>query len=160
MCLIFDLYIRPKPQKKPAVGRYGVYDPSKKDKNKIISFLREHAPQYPLDGPLALLMVMFLPIPKNTSKKVRELMIKGEIFPEKRPDVDNLAYIVKNAMNTLIYRDDSQIISENNIKLYGDIPMINIKLTRMHKQILPRSIYAFEKRDLSCNCLGQCKGIS
>ena len=49
-------------------------------------------------------------IPKSWSKKDRELALEGRI-PPKKPDVDNVVKIVLDALNRVVYIDDTQVTS-------------------------------------------------
>jgi len=48
--------------------------------------------------------------------------------PTTRPDIDNLAYVVTNAMKHMFYWDDSQIVDLNLKKRYAEQPSIHITL--------------------------------
>ena len=52
----------------------------------------------------------YFSIPKSTSKKKTALMVSGEIRPTKKPDADNVAKIVADALNNVAYKDDTQIV--------------------------------------------------
>ena len=66
---------------------------------------------YPLERnlPLEISILALFPIPKYASKKTKELMINGYIFPTKKPDGDNIIKAILDALNGVAYRDDSQI---------------------------------------------------
>lgn len=49
-------------------------------------------------------------------------MIKGEIRPTKKPDLDNVAKIICDGLNKIAYEDDSQIIDLTVTKYYAEIP--------------------------------------
>ena len=68
--------------------------------------------------PLIIYIDTYFEIPKSTSKKKRGQMIDGEIMPCKKPDLDNIAKVVCDALNKLAYHDDSQIISLRLNKYY------------------------------------------
>jgi len=55
-------------------------------------------------------------------------MINGVILPKKRPDFDNLAYIITNALKEIVYEDDSLITDCIIRKRYGEIPKTVIKI--------------------------------
>ena len=116
----------PKPQARPKffrnkagfIGTYSpktdwfglVYGETLKQKEKI---------QEKLKGALQLNLLFFMPIPKSISKKKRE-QLKYVI---KKPDVDNLAKAVMDAMNNAgIWEDDSQISRLDVLKVYGEEP--------------------------------------
>ena len=50
------------------------------------------------------------------------------ILPIKRPDVDNLAYLVTNSLKGIVYADDSQVVDLILHKRYGNDPRTVIKV--------------------------------
>lgn len=79
-------------------------------------------------GALRLNLLFYLPIPKSFSKKKRENLM----YVSKRPDVDNLAKAVMDAMNnTGIWEDDSQIARLDIVKAYGEEPKCVITLIEL-----------------------------
>ena len=72
--------------------------------------------------PLRMYIKAFYPIPKSTSKKNRQLMIEGKLFPTKKPDADNVAKVVCDALNGVAYGDDTQIVKLSVEKVYTDEP--------------------------------------
>ena len=63
---------------------------------------RQHAPETPLEGPVAFAARFFLPRPKSAPKKVT--------MPLTRPDIDNLVSKLTDQFNGVFYRDDAQIV--------------------------------------------------
>lgn len=57
-------------------------------------------------------------IPKSKSKKVKAQMYTGAILPTKKPDADNIAKVVCDALNGVAYKDDTQVCSLTVIKRY------------------------------------------
>ena len=57
-------------------------------------------------------------IPKSTSKKRRLLMEAREELPCKKPDADNIAKVICDALNKVAYGDDTQICSLKVDKRY------------------------------------------
>lgn len=68
--------------------------------------------------PLQMEITACYGIPKSASKKDRERMLSGELFPTKKPDADNIAKIICDALNGVAYHDDTQIVQLNIIKRY------------------------------------------
>ena len=66
-------------------------------------------PGYHDKEPVSLIIHAYYKIPKSTSKAKRELMLHDVILPTKKPDVDNIAKIICDALNKHAYDDDSQI---------------------------------------------------
>jgi Holliday junction resolvase RusA-like endonuclease len=90
----------------------------------------------PLEGPLLVHLRVYLPIPASLSARRRELAIAGLIFPAKRPDLDN--YIKQlDALNQLVWRDDSQIVQLEASKLFAEIPRIEIAIDELPRHDRP-----------------------
>ncbi len=70
----------------------------------------------------------FFSIPKSTSKKKREEIFRGNIKPTKKPDCDNIAKVVLDALNKVAYYDDSQIVRLTVQKLYSDEPCVIVHI--------------------------------
>ena len=51
----------------------------------------------------------YLKIPKSTSKAKVEEMLENKISPTKKPDVDNIAKSILDAMNNFVFKDDNQV---------------------------------------------------
>lgn len=78
------------------------------------------------DVPVALSISAFYGIPKSATKRKREEMLAGEIRPTKKPDADNLAKLVGDALNGIAYYDDSQIVQCYVEKFYSDKPRVDV----------------------------------
>ena len=59
--------------------------------------------------PLTMAVTAVYEIPKSTSKKKVKLMQEGLERPCKKPDIDNIAKVVCDALNKVAYGDDTQI---------------------------------------------------
>ena len=129
---IYELTGKPVPQKQTrfvcACRKGHAYDPSRKDLEQMQWQMRPFAPETPLQGPVELTMIFFFPIPKATSAIRRRQMINRVILPIVRPDEDNLAYIVTNAMKKIFYEDDSQICAKHVYKFYGAQPKTVVRV--------------------------------
>ncbi len=58
-------------------------------------------------------------------------MINGSLLPIKRPDIDNLAYMITNAMKGLFYEDDSQIVDLLLHKRYAEETRTVVKVIEL-----------------------------
>jgi Holliday junction resolvase RusA-like endonuclease len=129
---IFEIHGAPIPQKQTRCTCIGgvprLYDPGKKEKEQIQWQIRPYAPKEPLKGPIELTMTFFMPIPKSTSSKGRKAMINRVILPVVKPDADNLAYLITNALKKIVYEDDKQICASHVYKFYGEEPKTVIKV--------------------------------
>jgi Holliday junction resolvase RusA-like endonuclease len=129
--ILFEIHTIPKPQKQTLYGKRRFYDPSKEYKQALQWQMRPYAPKEPLEGPVKVHIHFYMPMPKDVTAPKRRQMINGIIVPCKRPDLDNLAYSVTNAMNELIYADDSQIIDLTLSKRYSENPKIVVKIIEL-----------------------------
>jgi Holliday junction resolvase RusA-like endonuclease len=70
-----------------------------------------------------------MPIPKSFSKTKQLECLQFKIVPTVKPDLDNLAKTVLDAMNGIVYKDDSQIIQLHLRKGYAEKPctVVSIK---------------------------------
>lgn len=78
--------------------------------------------------PLEAEIIAYFSMPKNASKKRHTAMKRGLIRPTKKPDVDNIAKIVLDALNCLAYYDDSQVISCRIRKYYSEKPRVEVTI--------------------------------
>lgn len=60
--------------------------------------------------PLSVQIIAHYGIPKSTTKKDRALIADYKLLPTKKPDTDNIAKIVCDALNGVAYGDDAQIV--------------------------------------------------
>lgn len=133
--LTFEIHGAPEPQKQTRHGKGHCYDPSKKRKEQIQWQVKAFAPKEPLRGPISLSLHFVMPIPKSTSAVRKRHMINNTLMHVIRPDLDNLGYLVTNAMKGIIYADDSQIVELNQIKRYGDLPRTIVQIRELGDQI-------------------------
>lgn len=82
----------------------------------------------PFDGPLTCFAEAFMPIPPSWSLKKQAAAVAGEIFPTGKPDGDNIAKCVGDALNGIVWRDDAQIIMWQILKQYSDYPRLRISV--------------------------------
>ncbi len=79
----------------------------------------------PFDYPLSVKVEAFMPIPASWSLKKQASAASGEIAPTTKPDSDNIAKM-KDALNGVVWRDDSQIVSLLVVKRYSRTPLLRI----------------------------------
>ena len=51
-------------------------------------------------------------------------MLQGKILPTKKPDCDNIAKIICDALNGVAYDDDKQIVALKVTKIYSAEPRV------------------------------------
>ena len=72
------------------------------------------------DKPVRVEITAFFAPPKSTRKREKADMLANRILPMKKPDVDNIAKIILDALNKIAYVDDAQVIELSVIKRYAD----------------------------------------
>ena len=106
------------------------YSPAKtKNYEKAIADYYKQATRgfrFDKDEPICVNLVFGMPIPQSTPKSRREAMREGVIRHTKRPDVDNLAKSVLDALNGVAWEDDSQIVRLSVSKQYRETPDVYI----------------------------------
>lgn len=73
-----------------------------------------------LDGALEVAIQVTKQVPKSVSAKKRAAALAGKVRPTTKPDCDNIAKIVCDAMNKIVYGDDSQIALLTVEKFFGE----------------------------------------
>ena len=107
------------------------YTPAKtKDYEELIKqyFIIKHRGVEPLEGRICVSVKAFVEVPKSASKKDKEKMLSGNISPTKKPDIDNIAKIVLDALNKLAFKDDNQVTKLVVEKIYSEEEKIYVKI--------------------------------
>jgi Holliday junction resolvase RusA-like endonuclease len=65
----------------------------------------------PIKGPLAMHVIFIMQRPKHLKKSI--------VHPASKPDIDNTCKLLMDALNTIVYENDSQIVYLTAIKRYG-----------------------------------------
>lgn len=71
-------------------------------------------------------IIAYFAIPSSASKKKRAAMLSGDIRPNKKPDLDNIAKVVLDSANGVLYSDDKQIVHLVVDKFYSENPRIEL----------------------------------
>jgi Holliday junction resolvase RusA-like endonuclease len=83
-----------------------------------------HMTQLPFDEPVQFTLRAIFPVPASWSERKRQQAITGTIKPGKKPDLDNIAKAWNDALNGVVYRDDSLICQMTLDKRYGVQPLV------------------------------------
>jgi len=85
----------------------------------------------PLEGPVKLDLIIRLPVPKSYPKKRSEGCLNGSEWPTKKPDWDNVAKSVADAMNDIVFLDDTQIVIARVVKTYSAEAGVDVQVTEV-----------------------------
>ncbi|MEM7828705.1 MAG: RusA family crossover junction endodeoxyribonuclease [Candidatus Aenigmatarchaeota archaeon] len=131
-CISFTVDVMPVPQARPRfyVRQHGfkhfvgAYDPKqcKSFKEVIAWHAKIKVVECGLKEPLTSAIAINLIFQLGSNGK--------EVMHTKRPDLDNLAKAVKDALKGIIYKDDSQIVEAHLYKRYG-VPLIKISISEV-----------------------------
>lgn len=141
MGIRFEVLGEVKGKGRPRFARVGNYVKTYNDKETVSyeehirqSFIASGQAPFPEDTPLSVYIRADVSIPKSASKKKRDLMLTGKIRPTKKPDPDNIAKAVLDALNKVAYKDDTQVIHLSVNKRYADMPKLEIEITDNDKE--------------------------
>ena len=82
-----------------------------------------------IDGPIeAIIFAEFAP-PRSDRKAVRDAKLSGKMLPQKKPDCDNIAKTILDALNGLAYDDDAQVVYLSVYKLYSRVDRVTVRLS-------------------------------
>jgi len=137
MVVEFIIPGQPTPQGRPRAvknkGKVIMYDPKEsKDYKQYVGLVaRQHAPKKLYEGNLKAVIKIYRQIPKSTTKKDRALFLAGIKRPVTKPDTSNYIKGIEDALNGIIYKDDSQIVDLQASKFYSDNPRVEIRITEL-----------------------------
>ena len=129
----------PVAQGRPRFARRGnfvhAYDPENsrtwKQTARLIS-IEQTAGRPLLTEALSLRIDVYRSVPRSWSKKRQAQALDGSIRPTTRPDADNYIKGVQDALNGVLWHDDSQIVSVTASKFYSDRPRVEIEVVEVH----------------------------
>lgn len=114
---------------RPKFSKYGhTYTPKKTaDYEKYIAEHYKEVGPGMFEGPVYIKLIFQMPIPKSYPKWKLKAIQKGIFKYDKKPDLDNLAKSVLDALNGIAYEDDSNITQLTLVKRYSQFP--GVKMT-------------------------------
>jgi len=126
--VIFSIEADPVGKQRPRFSRGRTYTPKKTVdfENKI----REKAKSAmgssePLETPVAVFIYISHTVPASYSKKRTETCLANFERPRK-PDLDNVAKLVLDAMNGVVYKDDVDVVRLNVTKRYDTVAGVQV----------------------------------
>lgn len=79
--------------------------------------------------PLAIEIMVYKAIPKRKTKKIREAIMAGKEYPTVKPDVDNVAKTIMDALSGVVYKDDKQVVDLSIKKRYTETePLVMVTI--------------------------------
>lgn len=104
--------------------------------SRALALLSAHpdAASWPSHTALHLNAVFVLPIPASWPAWKREAALADGVRPVGKPDVDNLVKLAKDALNGVLWVDDSQVVALTAHKVYGAEPKTCIYVAELAHQ--------------------------
>lgn len=84
-----------------------------------------------VECPIAVHLTFVFSPPKSYTKKKLKAIESGSLVYQKKPDLDNLAKGILDALNDTVYRDDAQIVELSVKKQYGDTDHVLIAVKKL-----------------------------
>lgn len=135
MSIVFDVPLEPKGKGRPRFSRHGKFtkvytDQATLDYETAIQLCATKAmgSQKPLETPVSVYLHIRVSIPQSYSKKRSEGCLNGSERPTKKPDIDNVAKAYLDAMNGVVYLDDTQVVELNIKKVYSAVAGVDIAI--------------------------------
>lgn len=84
-----------------------------------------------IEGPVMVEMRIVQAIPQSMSKKRKAMAIAGELFPTKKPDMDNVIKAIYDGLNGVVWKDDVQVVDAFVKKRYGEKPGVHVRVLEL-----------------------------
>jgi Holliday junction resolvase RusA-like endonuclease len=131
----FDLHIAgdPVPKARARVTKSGVaFTPAKTrrwEQTAALMAQQEMRGRALMTGPVEVVVLAAFGVPQSWPTWKRAEALIGGVAHTGRPDADNLAKAATDALNGVVFRDDSQIVSLITRKTYAETPGVTIKVS-------------------------------
>jgi len=109
-------------------GRHYTQDATRKAERGIAWCAVQQVGQRSLQGYLEVSALIEFEPPASWAKAKREAALAGKIRPAVKPDIDNLAKCILDALNGVLWRDDAQVVDLWMSKRYGPLARTVIKV--------------------------------
>ncbi len=129
--MVVELLGEPVAKGRPRFGRGHAYTPQKTRNHETdlqwAAKLAMHG-RPPIEGALKVEILAAFPIPQSWSKMKQARALAQTIRPTGKPDYDNVAKLAGDALNQIVWLDDSQIVTATVIKRYSANPRLRIEV--------------------------------
>ncbi|QFY42969.1 RusA family crossover junction endodeoxyribonuclease [Candidatus Methylospira mobilis] len=82
-------------------------------------------------GAVILTFRAFFSVPESWSAKKKKSCLLGEIYPTKKPDIDNIEKALLDGMNGVVWRDDVQVVDVIKSKRFGSPARVEVEVTAL-----------------------------
>lgn len=82
-------------------------------------------------APLRVEVTAYYMVPASCTRKRRADMLSGKLRPLKKPDADNVAKAVLDALNGVAYKDDAQVVELLVTKQWSEINLTTVRIEEL-----------------------------
>ena len=131
---VMDFFVPgiPVGKQRPRVTPHGTYTPAKtKDYERLVGryyCAKAKVRREDYTCPVKMMITIFVAPPRSMSKSMREKALQNAFAPTKKPDIDNVAKSILDALNGLAYQDDKQVCDLSIRKLYSTDPGVRVTM--------------------------------
>jgi Holliday junction resolvase RusA-like endonuclease len=129
--VVVELAGQPVAKARARFGQGKVYTPAKTSAFETALGLAGNAAMRgrpPLACAVKVEIVALFGVPASWSKAKRAAALNGQIRPTGKPDWDNVGKSACDALNKIVWNDDSQIVRATVSKRYSDRPRLRIEV--------------------------------
>ena len=83
----------------------------------------------PIEGPVVASIFIALPIPASWSKKKQAQAAADQLLPITKPDSDNVVKAIFDAINGVVWGDDTQVVDHVARKRYRARPGVSVTIS-------------------------------
>ena len=132
LIVTFEVEGDPVPKSRPRFARRGQFVQTYTDAKTIdyethvaLKARQAIGASEPFNGALSVFLYLRYEVPASYTKKRKEACLAGLEYP-KRIDIDNVYKSITDAMNGIVYLDDSQIVEAHIKKVYAEDAGANV----------------------------------
>lgn len=133
--VVFTVPGEPQGKGRPRIGRVGtqarMFTPAKTVAYEgLVALAAQEAMQGRelITGPVLLEMRMLHPVPASWSKKKSAAALEGDVMPTVKCDADNCLKAICDALNKVLWRDDTQVVNVSLAKRYDEAPRVEVRV--------------------------------
>lgn len=83
----------------------------------------------PMDGPLTMSIDAVWQFPTSWSEKKKNALLAQ--YKTSRPDADNVAKLIADSLNGIVFTDDAQVVNLHVFKCYGPSAMTRVTIQKL-----------------------------
>lgn len=138
MTVVFTVPGQPVGKGRPRIGKVGnharMFTPAKTvsyESTVALAAQQAMAGAPLIHGPASAVLRLTLAIPASWSRKKQEQARAGAVLPTTKPDADNVVKAIFDAINGVVWRDDSQVVELTLTKVYGSTPGVSVRIEEL-----------------------------